>query len=87
MNATMEQYLRAYVSHQQDDWSRWLPLAEFALNNQQSETTQATPFYTNYGYHPVRMPDSVVSHDYAGSPISNTRDTVYGQSRDVVRTV
>jgi transposase InsO family protein len=51
-NATMEQYLRAYVSHQQDDWSQWLPMAEFAANNQTSETTQMTPFFANLGYHP-----------------------------------
>ena len=44
-NQTMEQYLRAFVSHQQDDWSDWLPMAEFAANNQQSETTQTTPFF------------------------------------------
>jgi hypothetical protein len=54
----MEQYLRAYVSYQQDDWSRWLPLAEFAMNNQQSETTQVTPFYANYGVHPRRIPEN-----------------------------
>ena len=59
MNATMEQYLRAYVAHQQDDWSKWLPLAEFALNNQQSETTQCIPFYANYGLHPRRRPEEI----------------------------
>ena len=51
-NQTMEQYLRAFVSHQQDDWSDWLPMAEFAANNQQSETTQATPFFAYVGHHP-----------------------------------
>lgn len=38
-NQTMEQYLHAFVSHQQDDWSDRLPMAEFATNNQQSKTT------------------------------------------------
>ncbi|KAL9567590.1 hypothetical protein ACKAV7_008354 [Fusarium commune] len=33
LNAILEQYLRAYVSYLQDDWSRWLPLAEFAANS------------------------------------------------------
>ena len=40
MNASMEQYLRVFVSHQQDDWVQWLPLAEFAANNGISETTE-----------------------------------------------
>ena len=51
-NQTMEQYLRAFVLHQQDDWSQWLPMAEFAANNQQSETTQVTPFLAYTGCHP-----------------------------------
>jgi transposase InsO family protein len=37
MNAGMEQCLRVFVNHQQDDWVQWLPLAEFAANNRVSE--------------------------------------------------
>jgi hypothetical protein len=40
------------VSHQQDAWSLWLPLAEFATNNHQPETAGVTPFFTNNGCHP-----------------------------------
>ena len=32
-NAILEQYLRAYVNYQQDDWTELLPYAEFAYNN------------------------------------------------------
>jgi transposase InsO family protein/predicted aspartyl protease len=77
MNATMEQYLRAYVSYQQDDWSKWLPLAEFAMNNQQSETIQVTPFYANYGIHPRRIPEStplVQNHDIGEEYIQRLHD-------------
>jgi hypothetical protein len=52
MNAVLEQYLRAYVSYLQDDWSEWLPLAEFAANLHASETTGVSPFFANYGFHP-----------------------------------
>jgi RNase H-like domain found in reverse transcriptase/Reverse transcriptase (RNA-dependent DNA polymerase)/Integrase zinc binding domain/Integrase core domain/Aspartyl protease/Chromo (CHRromatin Organisation MOdifier) domain len=52
MNATMEQYLRSYVNYLQDDWYRWLPLAEFANNNHDSETTGISPFFADTGYHP-----------------------------------
>ncbi|KAI0996998.1 hypothetical protein K3495_g11185 [Podosphaera aphanis] len=51
-NAVMEQYLRSYVSFQQDDWAKWLPMAEFSANNQVSSSTQASPFFSNYGFHP-----------------------------------
>ena len=32
-NQEMEQYLRLYISYRQDDWTKWLPIAEFAHNN------------------------------------------------------
>jgi hypothetical protein len=51
-NAIMEQYLRAYVNYQQDDWVRFLPMAEFAANNHVSETTGISPFFANYGLNP-----------------------------------
>jgi hypothetical protein len=57
-NQAMEQYLRAYVNENQDDWVDWLPMAEFAANNHVSESTGVTPFYANVGRHP-RMVEEV----------------------------
>jgi len=51
-NAIMEQYLRAYIKYQQDDWCGYLPLAEFAYHNGYQETIRNTPFFANYGIHP-----------------------------------
>jgi hypothetical protein len=31
---------------------RWLPLAEFAINNILNESLKITPFFANYGYYP-----------------------------------
>jgi transposase InsO family protein len=61
INAVMEQYLRIYVSYQQDDWVRWLPMAEFATNNHASETTRISPFYANSGRNP-RMTFGPLEH-------------------------
>lgn len=33
VNQEVEQFLRLYVNHLQDDWEEWLPIAEFAYNN------------------------------------------------------
>ncbi|KAI0992602.1 hypothetical protein K3495_g15583, partial [Podosphaera aphanis] len=52
VNASVEQYLRAFVNYHQDDWVEWLPLAEFAGNNAVSETTGVSPFFANYGFNP-----------------------------------
>ena len=38
LNAVIEQYLRAHVNYLQDNWAKWLHLAEFAANNHASET-------------------------------------------------
>ena len=51
-NVIREQYLRAYVNYQQDNWNELLLLAEFAYNNGYQETIQMTPFYANYGRNP-----------------------------------
>jgi len=51
-NQTLEQYLHIYCNYQQDNWSKLLPLAEFAYNNAPSATTSVSSFFTNKGYHP-----------------------------------
>ena len=54
-NSTMEAYLRAFVNFEQDDWARFLPIAEFAYNNNTKNlSTGHTPFELNCGYH-LRM--------------------------------
>jgi transposase InsO family protein len=52
INQEIEQYLCIFCNYQQNDWSNWLPLAEFAYNNLQSLATHETPFFLNYGRHP-----------------------------------
>jgi len=52
VNTVVEQHQRAYVTYLQDDWVDYLFLAEFAGNNQVSDTTSLSPFFTNLGYHP-----------------------------------
>jgi len=51
MNQTLKQYLRVYCNYQQDNWSKLLPLAEFAYNNALSATTGVSPFFANKGYY------------------------------------
>jgi len=71
LNQTLEQYLRIYCGYHQNDWSKLLPLAEFAYNNSPSDTTGISPFYANKGYnpdiavHPERDIASVRARDFA----------------------
>jgi len=57
VNATLEQYLRAYCNYQQNDWEKLLPITEFCYNNTQAESTNVTPFFANYRFHPHFIPD------------------------------
>jgi len=52
MNAVIQQHLRAYVNYLQDNCHDYLFLAEFAGNNQVSNSTTLSPFFANLGYHP-----------------------------------
>lgn len=51
-NAQVEQILRTVVAYLQDDWEDHLHVVKFAMNNQESETTQLSPFFANYGFNP-----------------------------------
>src|SRR5437588_5849652 len=55
-NGILEQYLRAYVNYQQDNWMELLATAEFAYNNSYQETIRTSPFYANYRQHPAHEP-------------------------------
>jgi hypothetical protein len=52
VNQEIEQYLRLFVNHRQNDWVEWLALAEFSYNNRIQASTHQTPFMLNTGRHP-----------------------------------
>src|SRR6266446_4626202 len=52
VNQEIEAYLWVFMSHRQDDWANWLPLAEFAYNNKVHTATRRTPFELDTGQHP-----------------------------------
>src|SRR5258708_39277626 len=39
VNQEIEAYLQVFVSHRQDNWADWLPLAEFVYNNKVHSAT------------------------------------------------
>src|SRR5258707_997135 len=52
VNQEIEVYLWVFMSHRQDDWADWLPLAEFAYNNKVHTATHQTPFELDTRQHP-----------------------------------
>ena len=51
-NQELEQYLRIYVNHRQNNWAEWLAMAEFAFNNKVHTVTKSSPFQVNYRREP-----------------------------------
>jgi len=46
-NQELEQYLKMYINHRQNNWSEWLATAEFASNNKVHTVTKTLPFQVN----------------------------------------
>jgi len=69
LNQTIEAYLRSFVNHEQDDWVRLLPMAEFAYNNSVTVGNGISPFYANYGFNP-RTLDSPNENEEPLNPAS-----------------
>ena len=45
----MEQYLRIFIDHRQEQWPDWLGIVEFIYNNKVHSSMKTSPFKTNYG--------------------------------------
>ncbi|KAF1321583.1 reverse transcriptase, partial [Globisporangium splendens] len=58
VNRVLEDVLRSCATSFKE-WSEFLPLAEFALNNSTHVSAGHSPFYVNYGIHP-RVPASIM---------------------------
>lgn len=65
MNRVIEEVLRHYLDKTHTSWEDLLPLVAFAINNSKSASTGETPFFLNYGTHPV-TPNTLLPID---SPI------------------
>jgi len=52
VNQELEQYLRMFIDHRQEQWPEWLGMAEFAYNNKAHSSTRTSPFKANYGQDP-----------------------------------
>jgi len=52
INQELEQYLRVFIDHRQEQWPDRLETAEFAYNNKIHLATKVSPFKANYGQDP-----------------------------------
>ena len=49
INQELEQYLRVFIDHRQEQWPDWLEMVEFTYNNKIHAITKNSLFKVNYG--------------------------------------
>jgi len=52
VNQELEQYLRMFINHRQEQWPDWLGTVEFAYNNKVHSSTKILSFKANYRQDP-----------------------------------
>jgi len=67
VNQELEQYLRMFIDHRQEQWPEWLGTAEFAYNNKVHSSTKTSPFKANYGQNPRMGFEERRKGKYAGA--------------------
>ena len=50
MNREVQQYLQLFCAKEQESWSDWIGLAQFAINNRQHSATKFSPFQLTRTY-------------------------------------
>ena len=79
MNQSVEQVLRAYVHTLHDDWLRYIPIVEFAMNSHVNRSTGLTPFEALYGFipdTPITVLNPSVQTEYMHERIKVVQDLV-----------
>jgi len=67
VNQELEQYLRMFIDHRQEQWPEWLGTAEFTYNNKAHSSTKTSPFKANYGQDPRMGFEERKKEKYAGA--------------------
>jgi len=67
VNQELEQYLRMFIDHRQEQWPEWLETAEFAYNNKAHSSTRTLPFKANYRQDPKMGFKKRKKRRYAGA--------------------
>ena len=89
-NKTIKYSLSAYVNEFGNDWDKYLPFIQFAMNTSVSKTTKCTPYQTIYGNNP-RLPidflieDPNIQHDFEPSEYSTNLKSLLHRTYEIIR--
>ena len=77
MNREVQQYLRLFCAEEQDQWSDWLGLAQFAINNRQHSATKFSPFQLTRTYTPRMGTESRITKAPAAEEFTDRLSRAY----------
>ncbi|EGG22350.1 hypothetical protein DFA_04468 [Cavenderia fasciculata] len=52
MNRTVRSIITKYHEEYKEEWDKWIPAVEFAINSAKQSSTGKSPFEINYGFQP-----------------------------------
>ena len=82
--ASLEMYLKHYVSAHQRDWAKLLDIAHFSYNLQQSEATGKSPFEIIMGFQPM-TPNAIASTYGGKSPAAHKLAHEWHEEAEITR--
>ncbi|QRW26206.1 Retrotransposable element Tf2 protein [Rhizoctonia solani] len=85
VNPSIEHFLRAYSGVNQQDWTKWLPMAEFAYNNAVHSSTGKTPFKALYGWEPTLTPSNVPTDVPEADDLAQTMEAQWKEVESALR--
>ncbi|QRW18347.1 Retrotransposable element Tf2 protein [Rhizoctonia solani] len=85
VNPSIKHFLRAYSGVNQKDWTRWLPMAEFAYNNAVHSSTGKTPFKALYGWEPTLTPSNIPTDVPEADDLAQTMEAQWKEVESALR--
>ncbi|QRW22209.1 integrase core domain protein [Rhizoctonia solani] len=85
VNPSIEHFLRAYSGINQRDWTKWLPMAEFAYNNAVHSSTGKTPFKALYGWEPTLTPSNIPMDVPEADDLAQTMEAQWKEVESALR--
>ncbi|KAF8753430.1 hypothetical protein RHS01_06872 [Rhizoctonia solani] len=85
VNPSIKHFLRAYSGVNQQDWAKWLPMAEFAYNNAVHSSTGKTPFKALYGWEPTLTPSNVPTDVPEADDLAQTMEAQWKEVESALR--
>ncbi|QRW21158.1 Retrotransposable element Tf2 protein [Rhizoctonia solani] len=85
VNPSIKHFLRAYSGINQRDWTKWLPMAEFAYNNAVHSSTGKTPFKALYGWEPTLTPSNVPTDVPEADDLAQTMEAQWKEVESALR--